>query len=39
MAFTIVATGGTYNIINEAGVECEKVLKVSEGRPNITRFT
>jgi carbamoyl-phosphate synthase large subunit len=34
--FTIVATGGTYNIINEAGVECEKVLKVSEGRPNIT---
>jgi carbamoyl-phosphate synthase large subunit len=33
--FTIVATGGTYNIINEAGVECEKVLKVSEGRPNI----
>ena len=34
--FTIVATGGTYNIINEAGIECEKVLKVSEGRPNIT---
>lgn len=33
--FTIVATGGTYNMINEAGVECEKVLKVSEGRPNI----
>ena len=33
--FTIVATGGTYNVINEAGVECEKVLKVSEGRPNI----
>lgn len=33
--FTIVATGGTYAIINEAGVKCEKVLKVSEGRPNI----
>ncbi|QKF67356.1 carbamoylphosphate synthase, large subunit [Arcobacter venerupis] len=33
--FTIVATGGTYTTINEAGVECEKVLKVSEGRPNI----
>ncbi|MDD2888745.1 MAG: carbamoyl-phosphate synthase large subunit, partial [Aliarcobacter sp.] len=33
--FTIVATGGTYTIISEAGVECEKVLKVSEGRPNI----
>ena len=34
--FTVVATGGTYNIISEAGIECEKVLKVSEGRPNIT---
>jgi carbamoyl-phosphate synthase large subunit len=33
--FTIVATGGTYAVINEAGVDCEKVLKVSEGRPNI----
>ena len=26
----------TYKIINESGIECEKVLKVSEGRPNIT---
>jgi carbamoyl-phosphate synthase large subunit len=34
--FTIVATGGTYKIINDSGIECEKVLKVSEGRPNIT---
>ncbi|MGE4382723.1 MAG: carbamoyl-phosphate synthase large subunit [Arcobacter sp.] len=33
--FTIVATGGTYKIIAESGVDCEKVLKVSEGRPNI----
>jgi carbamoyl-phosphate synthase large subunit len=36
LGFSIVATGGTYKIIHEAGVECEKVLKVSEGRPNIT---
>ncbi|MEA3353270.1 MAG: carbamoyl-phosphate synthase large subunit [Campylobacterota bacterium] len=36
LGFTIVATGGTHKIISEAGVECEKVLKVSEGRPNIT---
>jgi len=35
LGFDIVATGGTYNIINEAGIPCEKVLKVSEGRPNI----
>jgi carbamoyl-phosphate synthase large subunit len=33
--FQIVATGGTYTIISEAGIPCEKVLKVSEGRPNI----
>ncbi|MEA3554629.1 MAG: carbamoyl-phosphate synthase large subunit [Campylobacterota bacterium] len=36
LGFTIVATGGTYKIISEAGVDCDKVLKVSEGRPNIT---
>lgn len=34
--FTICATGGTEKIISEAGIACEKVLKVSEGRPNIT---
>ncbi len=33
--FTIAATGGTHKIISDSGVECEKVLKVSEGRPNI----
>ncbi len=34
--FEIVATGGTYSIISDSGLDCEKVLKVSEGRPNIT---
>jgi len=33
--FDIVATGGTYKVITEAGIKCEKVLKVSEGRPHI----
>ena len=33
---TVVATGGTYKTIIEAGIPCEKVLKISEGRPNIT---
>jgi carbamoyl-phosphate synthase large subunit len=33
--FKIVATGGTAKIINDAGLECETVLKISEGRPNI----
>ncbi|WP_419764648.1 MAG: carbamoyl-phosphate synthase large subunit [Arcobacter sp.] len=34
--FSVVATGGTHKAIVDAGVECEKVLKISEGRPNIT---
>ena len=33
--FSIVATGGTYQTISNKDIECEKVLKVSEGRPNI----
>lgn len=34
--FSVVATGGTHKAITDAGIECEKVLKISEGRPNIT---
>ncbi|KAB7885319.1 carbamoyl-phosphate synthase large subunit [Poseidonibacter ostreae] len=34
--FTVVATGGTHKTIKNAGIECEKVLKISEGRPNVT---
>ena len=33
--FSVIATGGTHKAIADAGIECEKVLKVSEGRPNI----
>ncbi|NOQ32003.1 MAG: carbamoyl-phosphate synthase large subunit [Helicobacteraceae bacterium] len=33
--FSIVATKGTQRIIEEAGIACESVLKISEGRPNI----
>ena len=33
--FTLVATGGTQKIIADAGIACEKVLKISEGRPSI----
>jgi carbamoyl-phosphate synthase large subunit len=35
LGFDIVATGGTYDTISEAGIPCQKVLKVSQGRPNI----
>lgn len=34
--FSVVATTGNHKVITEAGIECEKVLKISEGRPNIT---
>jgi carbamoyl-phosphate synthase large subunit len=33
--FDVVATSGTHNIITKAGIECELVLKISEGRPNV----
>ncbi|SFV74968.1 Carbamoyl-phosphate synthase large chain [hydrothermal vent metagenome] len=33
--FKLVATKGTQAVLEEAGIECEKVLKISEGRPNI----
>ena len=33
--FKLVATKGTQQVIAEAGLECEVVLKISEGRPNI----
>ncbi len=33
--FKLVATKGTQKTIVEAGVPCEVVLKISEGRPNI----
>ncbi len=33
--FKLVATKGTQEIIAAASVECEVVLKISEGRPNI----
>ncbi|MBQ7776747.1 MAG: carbamoyl-phosphate synthase large subunit [Lachnospiraceae bacterium] len=32
--FHILATGGTCDILNEAGIPAEKIKKVSEGRPN-----
>jgi len=33
--FKLVATKGTQAILKEAGIPCEVVLKISEGRPNI----
>jgi carbamoyl-phosphate synthase large subunit len=33
--FKLVATKGTQSVIEAAGIECERVLKISEGRPNI----
>ena len=33
--FTLVATGGTARTIQQAGIECQQVNKVKEGRPHI----
>jgi carbamoyl-phosphate synthase large subunit len=35
LGFAIVATGGTHKALDSAGVVSSKVLKISEGRPNI----
>jgi len=35
LGFEIVATGGTHSALEKAGVPSVKVLKISEGRPNI----
>ena len=35
LGFEIHATAGTHKILEEAGVPSNKVLKISEGRPNI----
>jgi carbamoyl-phosphate synthase large subunit len=35
LGFEIVATGGTHKALDSAGVVSSKVLKISEGRPNI----
>ena len=35
IGFSIVATGGTHKALEEAGIPSTKVLKISEGRPNI----
>ncbi len=35
LGFEIVATAGTHAALESAGVEAQKVLKISEGRPNI----
>ena len=35
LGFLVVSTGKTYQKIIDAEIPCEKVLKISEGRPNI----
>ncbi|MBR2835817.1 MAG: carbamoyl-phosphate synthase large subunit [Coriobacteriales bacterium] len=36
--FSILATGGTYNTLAEAGVPAQRVLKIKEGRPNLVDY-
>ena len=33
--FKLIATGGTFDTLSRAGVACERIYKLAEGRPNI----
>lgn len=35
IGFKIIATDGTCKFLNEHGIECEKVAKIGEARPNV----
>jgi carbamoyl-phosphate synthase large subunit len=35
LGFQLVATEGTYNALRSAGIDCDRVNKVHEGRPNV----
>ncbi len=35
LGFDVLATGGTARVLEEAGIACERVNKVNEGRPHI----
>ena len=35
MGFTIIATAGTSILLNENGMNTERIYKVGEGRPNV----
>jgi carbamoyl-phosphate synthase large subunit len=35
MGYKLVATAGTADVIEEAGMACDRVYKVKEGRPNV----
>ena len=35
LGFELFATGGTARVVQEAGIECEQVNKVAQGRPHI----
>ena len=35
MGFKLVATAGTADVLEEAGMTVERVYKVKEGRPNV----
>ena len=35
LGFRIYSTGNSYKLIKDAGIDCEKICKIYEGRPNI----
>jgi carbamoyl-phosphate synthase large subunit len=35
LGFEIIATGGTFAVLDSAGIRCRRVPKLAEGRPNV----
>jgi carbamoyl-phosphate synthase large subunit len=35
LGFNIVSTAGTAKVLEQAGIECQRINKVTEGRPHI----
>jgi len=38
LGFELVATGGTANVLEKAGLKVKRVMKLLEGRPNVIDF-
>lgn len=35
LGFKILATGGTFDLLQEKGIECKSIYKLQQGRPNV----
>ena len=38
LGYSIIATEGTYNLLNQNGIDCDMISKVGESRPNVVDY-